>query len=384
MVLQTHPSAGIRRAVYFAFSIAVAIGVFSYLFTQVSLDDVLNLFWQADLRGLLTFFALSLMMSVFRLLRYSLVLRVLGYTPNSWALFLVVLVRNLFADLLPARLGSLIYIYLTTYRLRVPFGPTASSFALALIFDIIAMVPLIALAVIWVGVETDIPKWLLLTGTLIVAAITVSLLITLPTFIRLGVNLVDHLPSISQRRRLALQNAMLDFERGINQANKSRIYVRLLFLSVLVRLCKYGALYIFLFALVFPIGFSLYELSVPKVFVGIVSAEFAASLPLSGIAGFGAYEGTWAFVFRLLGFSGDLADLTALTHHLFTQIYGYLLGALSLIVLMLPIYSDRAVVKPWALPLDDPVVFYARNTLLFIFIVAIAWLLIFFPTPTMS
>jgi len=140
----------------------------------------------------------------------------------------------------------------------------------------------------------------------------------------------------------------------------------------------------FLFALVFPIGFSLYELSVPKVFVGIVSAEFAASLPLSGIAGFGAYEGTWAFVFRLLGFSGDLADLTALTHHLFTQIYGYLLGALSLIALMLPIYSDRAVVKPRALPLDEPVVFYAKNTLLFIFIMAIAWLLIFFPTSTMS
>ena len=73
--------------------------------------------------------------------------------------------------------------------------------------------------------------------------------------------------------------------------------------------------------------------------VGLVAAESSASLPVSGIAGFGAYEGVWAFTFEFLGFPEKIAQLTAISHHLFTQLYGYSIGALALMLLLLPIAS---------------------------------------------
>ncbi|MCB0337731.1 MAG: PD40 domain-containing protein, partial [Bdellovibrionales bacterium] len=57
-------------------------------------------------------------------------------------------------------------------------------------------------------------------------------------------------------------------------------------------------------------------------------------LPFSGIAGFGLYEGTWAVVFRYLGLDGGVADVTAISHHLFTQVYGYLLGMIGFSALL--------------------------------------------------
>ena len=60
----------------------------------------------------------------------------------------------------------------------------------------------------------------------------------------------------------------------------------------------------------------------------------AASLPISGIAGFGAYEGAWAGVFILLGFPAAMAKATSLSHHLVTQLYGYLIGIASILTLL--------------------------------------------------
>ncbi|PID74179.1 MAG: hypothetical protein CSB32_02110, partial [Desulfobacterales bacterium] len=82
-------------------------------------------------------------------------------------------------------------------------------------------------------------------------------------------------------------------------------------------------------------------MSIPAVFLGISASEFAASLPISGIASFGVYEGTWSLVFELLGFPGNIAKLTAVSHHLFTQVYGFGLGALALILLVLPVFKKK-------------------------------------------
>ena len=89
-----------NRLLYFFLSIAVTAGVFSYLFTHVSIQDVLSLISNTDRRGVMMFVLLSLSMCFFRTWRYQLALRVSGYKPNQIALFLVVIVRNFFSDLL--------------------------------------------------------------------------------------------------------------------------------------------------------------------------------------------------------------------------------------------------------------------------------------------
>ena len=384
MDTQEKKSLRLHQLVYVFFSLVVTVGVFSYLFTQVTLAEVVDLFREADIRGVLMFVVLSIATSILRLMRYALVLRASGYAPNSWSLFLVVLVRNFFADLLPARLGSLIYIYLTTGRLGVPFGPAASSFALAFIFDMIAMAPLIALAAIWAGVAAGIPTGPLLIGGAVIMILTVVVLVILPACIRLGARILNFLRWPSEARRKKWRIALLDAEHDIIKANKSGIYLRLLFLSMLVRFCKYGALYVFLFALVVPLGYGFAELSVPKVFIGLVSAEFSASLPISGIAGFGAYEGTWAFIFRLLGFPAAFADITAIAHHLFTQLYGYLLGVLGVLILLLPAFRKKKLDEPRELSLDSPLVFYWRVTMIMVITVILTWLCYSLPAGPVS
>jgi hypothetical protein len=122
-------------------------------------------------------------------------------------------------------------------------------------------------------------------------------------------------------------------------AREQGIYWRIFVLSLGVRCCKYLSLYVLLLALVLPLGFTVLSFPLPKVFLGLCSAELAASLPISGIAGFGVYEGAWTLVFQLLGYSERIAVLTSISHHLLTQVYGYSLGALALLVLLLPVFK---------------------------------------------
>ena len=78
--------------------------------------------------------------------------------------------------------------------------------------------------------------------------------------------------------------------------------------------------------------------------MGACGAEFSASLPISGIAGFGAYEGTWAIIFTILGFPQKLAITTGISHHLITQVWGYSLGVICLALLLLPLFKVRKLV----------------------------------------
>ena len=67
-------------------------------------------------------------------------------------------------------------------------------------------------------------------------------------------------------------------------------------------------------------------------FVAFVSAEASASLPISGLMGFGAYEAVWSLIFSFS--EVEIPSLTVLIFaiHIITQVIGYSLGFLALIV----------------------------------------------------
>ena len=128
-----------RRLWFFLFSVLVSGGVFTYLFTTVSPAEVVGLIQGLTLSWILLFLLFSFSKTLFRTWRYRILLSASGYRPDAAALFLITLVRGFFSDLLPARLGTLIYIYLVQTRLGIPFGPAASSFAYSFIFDMISL-----------------------------------------------------------------------------------------------------------------------------------------------------------------------------------------------------------------------------------------------------
>ncbi|MBN1269061.1 MAG: flippase-like domain-containing protein, partial [Kiritimatiellae bacterium] len=233
--------------------------------------------------------------------------------------------------------------------LGVPFSAAASSFALAFLFDLIALAPMIAIAALAAGASTGLSAPVLVAGGIALAVVTGAILFALPHLFHLVAWFLDRLVTLTRGRFVRWKEAWAAAEEDIRIARRSGIYFRMLVLSILVRVAKYGSLYVFLYALINPLGYGFPKLPVPRVFLGLCSAELAASLPISGIAGFGAYEGAWALVFQLLGFPADIAKLTSISHHLFTQVYGYSVGALALALLLLPVFKrDRMVDRqPW-------------------------------------
>ncbi len=328
-----------RRLFYFMFSLAVTIGVFYYLLTHVSLHDILSLIRGADSRGIMMFVVLSLSMSLFRAWRYKLLLESSGYRPKSLALFLVVIVRNFFSDLLPARVGTLIYVYLVTTRLGIPFSASLSSFALSFLLDIVALAPIVFLSALHLGVSAELSRLNLVLGGVILTVLSIGLLCLLPRIVEWVGMITARINFIGKERSAKIRNSLSATAVEVRKVKKQGIYLRLFVLSVLIRITKYAGLYFFLFALIAPLGYGFHKLGISRIVVGLCSSELAASLPFSGIAGFGAYEGAWVVVFRLLGFPAEIARLTGISHHLFTQVYGYLLGVIALLVLLLPFFK---------------------------------------------
>jgi uncharacterized membrane protein YbhN (UPF0104 family) len=100
---------------------------------------------------------------------------------------------------------------------------------------------------------------------------------------------------------------------------------------VLIRLGKYLSLYLLLLALANQYGPEVQQrLSLGLVLFSLVAAEASASLPISGLAGFGAYEGVMMFVLRQAGLEPSQASLLPVTLHLITQSIDYSLGSLAL------------------------------------------------------
>lgn len=319
---------------YIAFSLLLAIGVFTWLLTHVTWRQILDLILSVNRPLLGLFLILSLSMQLVRTLRYRLVLKSVGQAPGFFRLFLAVLVRGLCVDLLPARTGELVYIYLLRVKLGVELGAATASFALAFLFDLMALAPLLVIALLLVGMGTSLSPTLLGGAGVALLLLAILALRLLPTALRVGFRACALLPDRAAALHRWTRRFLAATHRQIRRARSHGIDAPLFGLSLGVRLLKYAGLYVLLLAMLHPQGYTLQSLPFPKVFLGLCAAEMAASLPISGIAGFGAYEGAWAGVFILLGFPAAMAKATSLSHHLVTQLYGYLIGIASILTLL--------------------------------------------------
>ena len=350
-----------KQIVFAITSLGVTVGIFTYLFHSVSLREVIQIIKEVNRNALAIFVLLSFSQSFFRTWRYQVLLKLSGYKPGNIALFLVVLIRNFFSDLLPARLGSLVYIFMINKRLGIPMGPATSSFAVAFLFDMLALAPLIILASWAAAAKSQISMLPFILGGVLLGAAVLFLIYILPKLIGEFARLFGKIQWVKASWRTEIQNVLSSTGKEIVKAKDSGLYGPVMVLSILVRLTKYGALYVFLYALLQPIGYTLENLYIPEIFLGISASEVAASLPVSGIAAFGAYEGTWAVIFSILGFPEQIAKLTAISHHLFTQVYGYSLGAFAFLVILLPFFKTIKWDKPRKYPQERRIPFYAKT-----------------------
>jgi uncharacterized protein (TIRG00374 family) len=341
----------LRQSTILFLGLVVAGAIFSYLFQHVTLEEVLDLLRNANRPAIGAFVLCSLLAAAFRCWRYKLLLASNGHHPSTWPLFLIVLVRNFFTDFLPARLGSLIYVFLVNFRLNVPYPAAAASFSLAMIFDLLAVAPIILVGLLFTGGSGAVSETWLITGTVVLALGSALTVRALPFMITQAVAILSRLELRQTARKQKVLRFLEDLRQDVERSSSAGILISVFVLSFVVRLCKYAGLYFFLYALLAPLGYTWSDLNPAKVTLGFCAAELAASLPISGIAGFGVYEGTWAMVFEFLGFPAHIAKLTGISHHLFTQVYACLMGGTALFLLLLPMIGkfvrtqslDRAV-----------------------------------------
>jgi hypothetical protein len=246
-------------------------------------------------------------------------------------LTLVTAVRNMLVDLLPARVGGLSYPLLLNRVVGVNLSHCLSSFTYGFIFDLISLGPLLGLAVLWESLMTA-PRypWLWALSGLILA---VGLLVLL--FLEPMTKLLTHWserwsrpspqPKSAWKKKLTVQ--LKEINHSFYSLRKSKIFWPLLGLSLVIRGIKYSLLYLMLTAVIEALLGQNIHLPFLMIIFGLMGSELAASLPLSGLAGIGFYEGILGTTLAGLGIQPAQGVSLALAMHLLTQVVDYSLGS---------------------------------------------------------
>ena len=323
----------------FVLSLLLSVGLVAFLLSRIQLADLVQTFTRIYLPSLGLYALLSLLGSVLRAYRYRILLGPERITAGG--IFLVTLVRNLFVDLLPAKLGSLSYIYLLVRRFGLPLELGTSTFVLAAVFDALALSPLLLLAIFAVGLGQTLLSTtqfaaFALSFLLLLALLLAWLTSLLRLALRVGSALVRAL-GVGHRWGIGylVEKVRLTVD-AVEAIERRGIYTAVFLLSFLLRLLKYGSLYFLLHALLVNQGFPLAALSFWKVLLGIAGAELSANLPIQGIAGLGTWETAFALAFRLMGYEERIAIVAGFGLHLVTQLFEYSLGGLAILLLALP------------------------------------------------
>jgi hypothetical protein len=343
-----------------ALSLALAAGftgaLFYYLLRTTHWSDWTGMWAGIDHRYLLVYLVLFATIMLLRAVRYRVLLKASEgeAAPGLGDLTLLTFVSNLFVDLLPARSGSLAYVVFLNQKLDVRLAACFSSFAFAFVFDIIGMLPLILVAILGVqAAPGGGSPWLWLAlGVLAVAGL--SALALMDRVLGLAARMVTSwsarlapqasqaapAPQAAPASRLGRALARLGQElehiaQDMVRVKGRGVFWPLLGLSAAIRAGKYISLYLLILGLAVQWGPETTDrLTLGLVLFSLVLAEATASLPISGLAGFGAYEGVMIFVLRQAGLDPTQAALLPVTLHLLTQTLDYSTGGAALLRLL--------------------------------------------------
>jgi hypothetical protein len=326
-------------------SLGLSAVLLAVLFGRVRAADLASTIARIYLPYFLAYAAISFLATWLRAWRYK---ALLGPVSIGWSpLLLVTLVRNAFDDLLPARVGSLSYILLLNRNLGFSFESAASSFIAALVFDFLTLAPVVALAVLAVGLGTSgfSGPLLLVTAAVFfgIVGLTAWKLVPILNFgVRVYTCALDRFGWSGKKSAVVSVEKLRATVEALRAIRWRRITGRIFGLSLLIRLCKYASLYALLLALLRSHGLGGSELSFWKIILGVTGAEMTSALPIKGLAGFGTWESAWAVAFRLMRFDAGLAVLSGMGVHLVTNMFEYGLGLTALLVLVLRLKIRRA------------------------------------------
>jgi len=263
-----------------------------------------------------------------------------GRSPTRFTpLLIVTAVRNMVVDLLPARIGELIFVAMLKRVCQTPAGTGLAAVALSLLLDIVILIPLLVLVALapLTGPalrQGSLPAAILLTAMSVVVA--VLLWPGLRTFVRRF--RAQAIARSWMRRPMSL---LSDISDALDQCRRAGVLVPALGMTVVIRLLKYGGLVLLFQAVVSSPGMAGVAAGVVDVVVALIASEVGASVPVPTLMSFGAYEAGGAAAFALLGYPLAAAVMVLLTVHIASQILDYTIGGICLVLFFL-IGADTA------------------------------------------
>ncbi|MDD3618814.1 MAG: lysylphosphatidylglycerol synthase domain-containing protein [Desulfobulbaceae bacterium] len=277
--------------------------------------------------------AAVLVRSVLGAFRYGLLLKASEPAPPGFFhLFLVTVSRNMFVDMLPARLGELSYIAMLNRGYSVSAQSCLSSLAVSFVFDLMALSVMVAGIILYQLLTIGLQLWVVGVLGMLIVVIAVLLLFLFPVLEYFATRVArtswgsrgfaGRMVSLLRKTATALQ-----------QTRKAGILGRLLVLSLGIRLSKYLGLYCLFFGVV-ATHFADISTHPVSVLIALVSAEAGASLPVPTFMSFGTYEATGMLAMVALGASQSASLVIMLGLHILSQMVDYTLGGIALITFL--------------------------------------------------
>ena len=317
-----------KTALKFLLTVVIFYFLLEEVLKKITIQEVIKSISLVD-QNLLLFFCLnSLIGALILALRYKVMMQIKGLEVSLVNCFLIGLVRNFFVDLLPARLGSLVQIYLFPRYLGADYSFALSAFAHMILLEIFCVGMLIFIisgfSLLVYNLAPAFIVTVIIAGVCLLAYILIFRLPKLVNWAERRVNL------------LFLKKFSADFEA---LSSRGSALTNLLALTFLQRLYKYVSYWLLLLALVKSFGFSESNFPFLKVIYAFFFAELAVSLPVFTIGGVGAFQSGWVLMFHQLGFTeenfGNIIAVTSFSHHIITQVWGLLLGIIGVVLLLL-------------------------------------------------
>jgi len=268
-----------------------------------------------------------------RALRYRTLLKADGLVrvPGTGFMFLVTLSRNMFVDMVPARIGEASYVIMLNRAYNIPVAACLSTLFISVVLDILALAILLIILVLLsliAASESGITVYnALMVTSLIVVAAGFMIFAAVPLskwFLRLmnatGLQILKRFGQF-----------IIDVGASIRRVQMRELLSLTLSQSLALRVMKYSGLYS-LYLAVTTVNFPEFAaLPLWKIIPAFISAEAAASLPLPTFMSFGSYEGGGMLAFSVLGFATAEILMVMFVMHLLSQVIDYTLGGLGLL-----------------------------------------------------
>ena len=329
-----------KRALRFGLSLAISAGILGLVFREAgaSAGEVLQALGTMGLGVWALYAAAQLLQGWLRAVRYRGLLAGAGASPlpGRARMFGVTLARNMFVDMLPARVGELAYWALLNRGEGVKSADCVASMTISILFDFLALAAVLACAVSVPVLETG-GRMALLWGAAAVLAGVAAGAVALFRGPRWAAGLTRRMPGGARWWRWLLsgmEKFMNQLSESFGQVRSAGVLWKTAALSVGIRAVKYFGLAAAFYGVARTLRPALADLSVWQTLVGLISGEGGAALPLPTFLSLGSYEAAGAGAMRLAGVPGADAAIVLLGTHVASQMVDYSLGGLGLLGLL--------------------------------------------------